>query len=69
MLPPLVPPSTTAWEARPGIASVLPPNAEGTPYDSRAVAYGFVVRSAPCNRLLGGASAVRHRAFARQAAA
>ena len=69
MLDHLVPCVTALWEVRPGIMSVLSPDAEGAPYDSRAAAYDRVVGSALYNRLLWGASPERYRAFARRAVA
>lgn len=69
MLDALVPSSTTLREARSGIASVLPPDAESASYDSRAAAYDRVVGSALYNRLLWGAFPDRYRAFARRAVA
>lgn len=69
MLDDLVPSATTLREARSGIRSALPPNAEGTSYDSRAAAYDRVVGSALYNRLLWGASPERYRASARRAVA
>lgn len=69
MLDDLVPSATTLWEARSGIRSALPPDAEGAPYDSRAAAYDRVVGSALYNRLLWGASPERYRASARRVVA
>ncbi|MFB6231217.1 MAG: class I SAM-dependent methyltransferase [Salinibacter sp.] len=69
MLNDLVPSEATLREARPGIWSALPPDAEGARYDARAAAYDRVVGSALYNRLLWGASPERYRAFARRAVA
>lgn len=48
---------------------MLPPDAEGAPYDSRAAAYDRVVGSTLYNRLIWGASTDLYRAFARRAVA
>jgi hypothetical protein len=60
---------TEFWEARSDIASALPPDTEGTAYDSRAAAYDWGVGSALCTRLVWGVAPARHRAFARRAVA
>ena len=49
--------------------SVLSPDAEGAPYDTRAAAYDRIVGSALYNRLIWGASTEQYRAFARRAVA
>lgn len=59
MLDDFVSSDTELWEARPDIASALPPDAEGAPYDARAAAYDRVVGSALYNRLIWGASPAR----------
>ena len=65
MLDDFVPSQTHLREVRPKIVSVLPPDAEGGPYDSRAATYDRVVGSVLYNRLLWGTSPERYRAFAR----
>ena len=65
MLDDLVPSETDLREARPGIMSVLPPDAKEAPYDARAAAYDRIVRSALYNRLLWGASPEQYRRIER----
>ncbi len=67
MLDDLVPSEAILREARPGIMSVLPPDAEGAHYDARAAAYDRGVGGALYNRLLWGTSAERYRALTAQA--
>lgn len=69
MLDDVVQSETDLWEARPGIASVLAPDADGAPYDSRAAVYDRIVGSSLYNRVLWGASPERYRTFARRAVA
>lgn len=65
----LLSPTVSRREARPGIASVLPPDVEGTAYDTRAAAYDRVVGSALYNRLIWGVSTARYRTFVDRALA
>lgn len=73
-MPPTVPdgvlsPTATLRQPQPDIASVLPPDVAGAPYDTRAAAYDRVVGSELYNRLIWGVSTARYRSVVDRALA
>ena len=67
LLDDLLPPAVTPRALGDGLHSLLPVDAAGAPYDTKAAVYDRLVRSRVYNRLLWGTSPAGYEAFARRA--